>query len=48
MKKTIAIARILTVCAFLAMTGCASLPSPEVMKSETAAYQLPDNADDGN
>ena len=41
MKKTIAIARILTVCAFLAMTGCASLPSPEVMKSETTAYQLP-------
>lgn len=27
--------------AFAALTGCASLPSPEVMKAETATYQLP-------
>lgn len=26
---------------FLLMTGCASLPSPEVMKSETANFKVP-------
>lgn len=25
----------------MALTGCASLPSPEAMKAETASYQLP-------
>lgn len=27
--------------ALAALTGCASLPSPEVMKAETASYSLP-------
>jgi hypothetical protein len=27
--------------ALAALTGCASLPSPEVMKAEVASYQLP-------
>jgi hypothetical protein len=38
-KKTFTTA--LLVAALVAMTGCASLPSPEVMKAETATYQLP-------
>jgi hypothetical protein len=29
------------------MTGCASLPSPEVMKAETATFQLPKAPDAG-
>lgn len=28
-------------CAAIIFTGCASLPSPEAMKAETASYQLP-------
>jgi hypothetical protein len=29
------------------IAGCASLPSPDVMKAETASYQLPRLPDDG-
>ena len=38
-KKTVATALLFAVLAIT--TGCASLPSPEVMKAETASYQLP-------
>ena len=39
LNKTLAAALLLV---FLgAMSGCASLPSPEAMKAETATYQLP-------
>ncbi len=33
--------------AIAALAGCASLPSPEVMKQETASYQLPKLPDPG-
>lgn len=33
--------------ALAALTGCASLPSPEVMKAETASFQLPKLPDSG-
>ena len=36
MKRTIGI-----VAAFAILSACATLPSPEVMKAETASYQLP-------
>jgi hypothetical protein len=39
---TIASALVLAV-----LTGCASLPSPEVMKTETATFQLPKQPDAG-
>jgi hypothetical protein len=32
---------LLIACAMAIVSGCASLPSPEVMKAETASYQLP-------
>jgi hypothetical protein len=32
---------VVLVAALAAITGCASLPSPEVMKAETAQFQLP-------
>ncbi|TAM33684.1 MAG: DUF2846 domain-containing protein [Burkholderiaceae bacterium] len=38
-RKTIA--TLLVAGALAVLTGCASLPSPEVMKAETASYQLP-------
>jgi Protein of unknown function (DUF2846) len=41
MNLVMSVARVLTVCAVFVFTGCASLPSPEVMKSETATYKLP-------
>jgi Protein of unknown function (DUF2846) len=31
----------------LAMTGCASLPSPEIMKNEVATFKLPKLPDEG-
>jgi len=33
--------------ALAALTGCASLPSPDVMKAEVATYQLPKLPEDG-
>lgn len=44
-RKTVATA--VLVAALVAMTGCASLPSPEVMKAETATYQLPKTPEAG-
>ena len=35
------IAKILVTAAVAALVGCANLPSTEVMKAETASYQLP-------
>ena len=43
--KSIAIATL--ACAVIAVTGCASLPSPETMKAETASFQLPQLPDPG-
>ncbi len=44
-KKCIALFIIAGVLA--ALSGCASLPSPEAMKAETATYQLPKMPDPG-
>jgi hypothetical protein len=41
MQVRVCIARVLFVAILAAVTGCASLPSPEVMKAEVATYQLP-------
>ena len=38
---------LLACAAVVALTGCASLPSPEKMKEETATFQLPKKPDDG-
>lgn len=35
------ISRVLIACMVLVMTGCANVPTPEVMKAETANYNLP-------
>ena len=40
-KRRSSFGLILVACAMAALGGCASLPSPEVMKAETATYQLP-------
>lgn len=37
----------LTVGAVVALSGCATLPSPDVMKAETASFQLPKLPDPG-
>lgn len=47
MLKRRTVANALLVAALVAMTGCASLPSPEVMKAETATYQLPKTPEAG-
>jgi hypothetical protein len=47
MQKKRSIASYLVACAAVVLTGCASLPSPEVMKAETATYQLPKVPDEG-
>lgn len=47
MKNPLSVAKLLAASAFVALAGCASLPSPEVMKAETAAYQLPKLPDAG-
>ena len=44
-RRTVATA--LLVATLVAMTGCASLPSTEVMKAETATYQLPKTPEAG-
>lgn len=41
MQKRKTIATFLIAGAFAALSGCASLPSTEAMKAETASYQLP-------
>ena len=41
MKLVTSLVRVFTVCAAFIFTGCASLPSPEAMKSEVATYNLP-------
>jgi hypothetical protein len=41
MKTKKNLAALLLACALAALSGCASLPSADVMKAETAAYQLP-------
>lgn len=41
MKIKRTIANVLLACAAIAVTGCASLPSPEAMKTATADFQLP-------
>ena len=41
MQRTRAVAAIFLAVALAVVAGCASLPSPEVMKAETATYQLP-------
>lgn len=38
---------IVSAVALAALTGCASLPSPEVMKAETATFQLPQRPESG-
>lgn len=47
MQRKTSIAGLLIALAAAALSGCASLPSPEVMKAETAAYQLPKLPDPG-
>lgn len=47
MQQRRSIATFLIACAAAILTGCASLPSPEVMKAETATYQLPKLPDPG-
>ncbi|HET7836702.1 MAG TPA: DUF2846 domain-containing protein [Variovorax sp.] len=41
MKLDRSISAVFLATAFAVLAGCASLPSPEVMKSETASFQLP-------
>jgi hypothetical protein len=41
MQRRSAIGSLVLACAALVFSGCASLPSPEAMKAETATYQLP-------
>src|SRR3569623_182567 len=41
MQKRRALAALVGAAALTALVGCASLPSPEVMKAETASFQLP-------
>jgi hypothetical protein len=41
MKMAKYVASFLAVAVFVTVSGCASLPSPEVMKAETATFKLP-------
>lgn len=41
MQRRKSFAMLLVACAASVLTGCASMPSPDVMKAETASYQLP-------
>ena len=41
MLRRKSIAAFVVSCAVAVLSGCATLPSPEVMKAETATYQLP-------
>ena len=47
MQKRRTLATILVAATLAILTGCASLPSPDVMKAETATFQLPKQADPG-
>jgi hypothetical protein len=41
MKLGKTVASLLLVCLLAVLSGCASLPSPEEMRAETAAFQMP-------
>lgn len=43
MKKIVLLALVLTI----TLSGCATLPTPEVMKAATATYNLPKSPEDG-
>jgi hypothetical protein len=47
MQKRRTFVAIVSAAALAALTGCASLPSPEVMKSETASFQIPKKPEAG-
>ncbi len=47
MQRRKLFATFLAACAVAIVAGCASLPSPEVMKAEAATYQLPKLPDPG-
>ncbi|MGE5489714.1 MAG: DUF2846 domain-containing protein [Actinomycetota bacterium] len=47
MQRKTPIAGLLVALAAAVLTGCATLPSPEVMKAETASYQLPKTPEEG-
>ncbi len=47
MQKRRTFVAIVGAVALAALTGCASLPSPEAMKAETASFQLPKLPDAG-
>jgi len=47
MQKRRTIVAIVSAMALAALTGCASLPSPEAMKAETASFQLPKQPEAG-
>jgi len=47
MHRRKSIATFLAACAIALLGGCASLPSPEEMKADTATYQLPKSPEPG-
>jgi len=47
MQKARTLATIMSAVALAALTGCANLPSMDVMKAETASFQLPKLPDEG-
>ena len=47
MQSRTSIVTYVLACAVVALTGCASLPSPEAMKAETANFQLPKLPENG-
>jgi hypothetical protein len=47
MRATRTMMKLTLACAVAALTACASLPSPEEMKAQTASYQLPKLPEDG-
>ncbi len=47
MQRRRTVATTFLVATLIAMTGCASLPSPEAMKAEAATYQLPKTPEAG-
>lgn len=47
MQRRTPFAGLLVALAAAVLTGCATLPSPEVMKAETASYQLPKTPEPG-
>lgn len=47
MKIKTSISILMLATAFAVLSGCASLPSPEVMQTETASFQLPKMPEQG-